>query len=77
LILLYTNRIVSVVTGKELRDYRRRFSDTQAAFADRLGVTPNTVARWERDEMRIPESVARLILCLTRERARKARKRGC
>ena len=48
------------MTGEELRRLRIRMALTQAAFADRLGVTPNTVARWERDEVGIAEPAARL-----------------
>lgn len=39
------------MTGDELRDYRRKLGLTQAQLAASLGVTPNTVARWERDEL--------------------------
>ena len=67
----YTVRIVRVVTGLQLRQARLRFGDTQRRFADRLGVTANTVARWERDEMRVPKPIARLVECLS-ERAPKA-----
>lgn len=42
------------MTGSELRTYRLRLKLTQAELADKLGVTSNTVARWERDEMAIP-----------------------
>ena len=48
------------MTGNELRRIRDRLGLTQAAFAERLGVTPNTVARWERDEVSISEPAARL-----------------
>lgn len=41
------------MTGAELRQWRERVGLTQAHLALRLGVTPNTVARWERGEMRI------------------------
>ena len=49
------------MTGSELRRIRTRLGLTQAAMAARLGVSGNTVARWERDEVRITEPVARLI----------------
>jgi transcriptional regulator with XRE-family HTH domain len=47
------------MTGRELASARRRAGLTQAALAEKIGVTANTVARWERGEMRIgqPEIV--------------------
>lgn len=47
--------------GEELRRIRKRLALTQAQMAERLGVTPNTVARQERNEVRITEPMARLI----------------
>jgi len=52
------------VLGDELRRIRRRLGLTQAAMAERLAVTPNTVARWERNEVPIREPMARLIRLL-------------
>lgn len=40
------------MTGPQIRDLRISLSLSQAAFAGRLGVTPNTVARWERGEVK-------------------------
>lgn len=37
---------------------------TQAELARALGVAPNTVARYERDESGIPEPVARLVMLI-------------
>lgn len=39
--------------GNELREWRKRLQMTQAALAEALGVTPNTVARWERGALKI------------------------
>jgi len=47
--------------GKELKAIRARLKLTQRELAEQIGVTPNTVARWERDEITIREPMARLI----------------
>ena len=52
------------MTGTELRRQRRRLGLSQAALAQRLGVTANTVARWERGERTIREPIARLVRLL-------------
>ena len=49
------------MTGAELRRIRKRLRLTQVQMADRLGVHGNSVARWEREEVRITEPAARLI----------------
>jgi len=43
------------MTGVELRKERGRLALSQAKLADALGVTANTVARWERGEMNIAQ----------------------
>jgi transcriptional regulator with XRE-family HTH domain len=57
----YTMCIVQAVEGKTLRRLRRASRLTQAELAKQLGVTPNTVARWERGEVAISDPMARLI----------------
>ncbi len=47
--------------GEELRRIRDRLKWTQVQLAEAVGVTPNSVARWERNEVPIQEPVARLI----------------
>ncbi len=47
--------------GKELRTIRKRLGWTQVELARAVGVAPNTVARWERDEMPMGEPASRLI----------------
>ncbi len=42
------------MNGKELKEKRNDLSLTQEQLASELNVTGNTVARWERDEMKIP-----------------------
>ena len=49
------------IPGSQLREYRRGQTLTQRAFAAMLGVTPNTVARWERGEVPIPAWVSALL----------------
>lgn len=53
------------MNGATLRTLRERAHLTQVQAAKRLGVTSNTVARWERDEVPIPQTaaiLARLVL---------------
>jgi transcriptional regulator with XRE-family HTH domain len=49
------------MTGTALRRLRKRFGWTQRELAERLGLTANHVARLERDEVRITETLARLV----------------
>ena len=65
-IIDYTIRIV--MTGRELRSIRLKLALTQAALAEAIGVTSNTIARWERGEMAISEPAARLLEKLAEER---------
>ena len=60
----------SGMTGKTLRRIRTQLGLTQQAFAEQIGVTGNSVARWERDEMRMRESALRLLQRLKAERIR-------
>jgi len=49
------------MTGAQLRWRRKRFNWTQTEMAKATGVTRNTIARWERDEMRITKAMSILI----------------
>jgi len=49
------------MTGAELRRLRRRLRLTQRELAAKVGVTTTSLARWERDEVRITEPMARLL----------------
>jgi putative transcriptional regulator len=49
------------MTGSEVRRIRKRLGLTQVELAAKIGVTSNTVARWERGLVRVTEPVARLI----------------
>ncbi len=53
------------MNGTALRKLRRQLDMTQVQLAKALGVTGNSVARWERDERRVSEPVARLVKILT------------
>lgn len=43
--------MMSRLIGQKIQKLRRQLGDTQAEFADRLGVEQPTVSRWERGEM--------------------------
>jgi DNA-binding transcriptional regulator YiaG len=55
------------MTGAEVRRIRRRLGLTQVELAARIGVHWNSVARWERDVVRITEPVARLLRLLAKQ----------
>jgi transcriptional regulator with XRE-family HTH domain len=42
------------MTKEELKNLRERYKLTQAEFAEKLNVSPNTVSRWELGERAIP-----------------------
>src|SRR4051812_5541841 len=64
---------IEALQGATLGTRRKALGLTQAALADVLGVSANTVARWERGDMRIrnPELVH---IALERLQARMARR---
>ncbi len=66
------------MTGQQLRARRQAAGLTQVELSERLGVTSNTVARWERNEVRITPPMAMLIdLVLPKRPARQRKeKRG-
>lgn len=49
------------MTGTELKRIREELGWTQSRIANEIGVTANTMARWERGEIKIYEPAARLI----------------
>jgi transcriptional regulator with XRE-family HTH domain len=49
-----------------LRALRRRLGLTQVAMAEQIGVAPNTLARWERGELGMRPTTAKLIRILAR-----------
>lgn len=62
------------MTGDEVRALRKRLRLTQAGLAEAVGVAPNSVARWERGEMAIRESAARLMRLLAKPRQKRRRR---
>lgn len=52
------------MTGKAFKAKRMQLKLTQAQLAKRIGVSTTALARWEREERRISEPVARLLTLL-------------
>ena len=74
-----TLRIRHAVTADEVRRLRKRLGVTQRELADMVGVAINSVARWERGELGIRESAARLMRLLVAQaptKTKPSKKRG-
>ncbi len=52
------------MTGAEIKHLRKALGYTQARLAEDIGVTPNTIARYERDELRPSPPVMKLLRLL-------------
>jgi transcriptional regulator with XRE-family HTH domain len=63
------------MAGGEIRALRKKLGWTQMALAEAIGVTSNTVARWERGEMAISEPAARLLKKIAAEQRSRTGKR--
>jgi DNA-binding transcriptional regulator YiaG len=63
------------MTAVEIRALRGKLGWTQMALAEAVGVTSNTVARWERGEMAISEPAARLLQKIATEQRSRTGKR--
>ncbi len=50
------------MTGDEIKKRRKALKLNQTELANLIGVTRNTVARWERNEMKIPSEMLDLAL---------------
>ena len=61
------------MTGGEIRALRKKLGVTQLRLAELVGVAENSVARWERGEMRVRESAARLMQRLAAEHRPRSR----
>jgi transcriptional regulator with XRE-family HTH domain len=64
------------MTGAALRQLRRQLGWTQTQLADAVGVTRNTVARWERDELGMRATAERLIQVIAAEHTLAKRAKG-
>lgn len=53
-----------ILKGAEIKALRERLGMPQVEFARLLGVAPNTVARWERGELGLSHSTAKLFSVL-------------
>lgn len=49
------------MTGKQVKELRKMLGYTQARLAAEIGVTPNTVARYERNEFKPSPPVMKLL----------------
>ena len=63
------------MTGQQMRTIRKSLGLTQQALAALVGVTTNSIARQERGEMGIRESLARLIRLTAPTQAKGSRKK--
>jgi transcriptional regulator with XRE-family HTH domain len=54
------------MAGGEVRRIRKQLGLTQREFAERTGVVPNTVAKWERGKTTVGSTAAILIRLLGR-----------
>jgi transcriptional regulator with XRE-family HTH domain len=55
------------MNGTELKERRAVLGFTQARLAEVLAVKPNTVARWERGLLAVPQTVALAMATVERE----------
>jgi putative transcriptional regulator len=63
------------MTAVDIRVLREKLGWTQMVLAKAIGVTSNTVARWERGEMGISEPAARLLQKIAAEQGLRTGKR--
>lgn len=64
------------MTGAQIKDLRKNLGYTQARLAEEVGLTPNTIARYERDELKPSPPVLKLLrlLELSQELSKAGRK---
>ena len=49
------------MTGAQIKELRKSLGYTQARLAEEVGLTPNTIARYERDELKPSPPVLKLL----------------
>lgn len=52
------------MTGTEIKKLRKALGYTQAKLAEEIGITANTIARYERDELKPSPPVLKLLKLL-------------
>ena len=52
------------MTGAQIKELRKTLGYTQARLAEEVGLTPNTIARYERDELKPSPPVLKLLRLL-------------
>jgi len=52
------------MTGEQIKELRKLLGYTQAKLAEEIGVTSNTVARYERDEFKPSSPVQKILKML-------------
>ena len=64
------------MTGSQIKELRKNLGYTQARLAEEVGLTPNTIARYERDELKPSPPVLKLLrlLELSQELSKAGRK---
>jgi len=64
------------MTGEQIKELRKSLGYTQAKLAEEVGLTPNTIARYERDELKPSPPVLKLLrlLELSQELSKAGRK---
>ena len=64
------------MTGIQIKELRKNLGYTQAKLAEEVGLTPNTIARYERDELKPSPPVLKLLrlLELSQELSKAGRK---